>query len=84
MMLVFALIGLVGIVCLMLGIMFGLNPESKHGGGWLTVFIIGLVFLVIGWVGGLAIQDIEEDATRTQYEYQYNYCPHCGEQLKGD
>ena len=82
--LVFALVGLVGIALLLIGIIYGFKPETRHPYGAVTVFIIGLVLVVIGWTGGLAIKDIEEDAIRTQYEYQYNYCPHCGERLKGE
>lgn len=83
-MLVFALIGLVGIILLMIGIICGLDPTTKHTSKWTTVFVIGLILLVIGWTGGLAIRDIEEDAIRQEYEYEYNYCPHCGERLKGE
>ena len=82
--LVFALLGLVGITLLLIGILCSINPETKHSGRWIAVFFIGLVLIVIGWTGGLAIRDIEEDAIRQEYEYVYNYCPHCGEQLKGE
>ena len=82
--LVFALVGLIGIILLLIGILRSLNSETKHPYGWVTVFFIGLVCIVIGWTGGLAIKDIEEDAIRQEYEYEYNYCPHCGEQLKGE
>ena len=66
MMLVFALIGLVGFVLLLIGILYG--TETKHSGKWATVYIIGLVLTVIGWTGGLAIRDIEEDAIRQEYQ----------------
>lgn len=82
--LAFALVGLVGIILLMIGIICGLEPGTKHPNRWATVFVIGLIFIVIGWTGGLAIQDIEADAAQQEYQYEYNYCPHCGEQLKED
>lgn len=82
--LVFALLALIGIALLLIGILCGINPETKHSGGPVTVFIIGLILVVIGWTGGLAIRDIEEDAIRQECQYEYNYCPHCGEQLKGE
>ena len=84
MMLVFALIGFVGIILLMIAIICGLDPKTKHSNGWAIMFVIGLALLVVGWTGGLAIQDIEADAVQQEYEYEYNYCPHCGEQLKGE
>lgn len=83
-MLVFALLVLVGIVLLVISILYGTSPKTKHFGGWVTVCIIGFILLIIGWTGGLAIQDIEEEAVKQEYEYEYNYCPHCGEQLKED
>ena len=82
--LVFTLVGLVGIVLLLIGIICSLDPGTKHPGRWIVVFFIGLVLMVVGWTGGLAIRDIEEDAIRQEYQYEYNYCPHCGERLKGD
>ena len=82
--LVFALLGLLGITLLLIGIICSLNPGTKHSGRWIAVFFIGLVLMVVGWTGGLAIRDIKEDAIRQEYQYEYNYCPHCGEQLKGD
>ena len=84
MILVFALVGLIGIVLLLIGIICGLDPGTKYSGRWIAVFFIGLVLMVVGWTGGLALQDIEEDAIRQEYEYEYNYCPHCGERLKGE
>lgn len=84
MMLVFALIGLVGITLLLIGALCYFNPNTIDLNKWAAVFFVGLVLMVIGWTGGLAIRDIEEDAIRQEYQYEYNYCPHCGEQLKGD
>lgn len=81
-MLVFALIGLVGLILLLIGILCGIKPDTKCFGGAATIFIIGIALMVIGWTCGLAIQDIEEDAIRQEYQYEYNYCPHCGERLK--
>lgn len=84
MILVFALMGLVGITLLLIGALCCFNPNTTHPDKWVTVFIVGLVLMVIGWTGGLAIRDIEEDAIRQEYQYEYNYCPHCGERLKGN
>ena len=83
-MLVFALIGLVGITLLLIGALCYFSPNTIHLDRWVVVFIIGLVLMTIGWTGGLAIRDIEEDAIRQEYQYEYNYCPHCGERLKED
>lgn len=83
-MLVFALIGFVGIVLLLIGALCYFNLETKHSSGWATVFCIGLVLMVLGLTGGLAIRDIEVNAIQQEYQYEYNYCPHCGEQLKGE
>ena len=81
-MLVFALVGLVGIVLLLISILCGIKPDTKCSGGAATIFIIGIALMVIGCTGGLVIRDIEEDAIRQEYQYEYNYCPHCGERLK--
>ena len=84
MILVFALLGLAGIVGLIIYITCGLNPLPKNSIAWSIFFCVSLGLVVIGWTGFLAIQDIEADAARQEYQYEYNYCPHCGEQLNGE
>ena len=83
-MLIFALIGVVGVILMLIGALSYFNPKTIDLNKWVAIFFVGLVLTVIGWTGGLAIKDIEEDAIRQEYEYVYNYCPHCGEQLKGE
>jgi uncharacterized membrane protein YfcA len=82
MMFAFALIGLVGVILMLISALSYFNSKTIDLNKWVTVFFVGLVLTVIGWTGGLAIRDIEEDAIRQEYEYEYNYCPHCGERLK--
>lgn len=53
----------------------------------MTIFAISLTFIFIGGIGGSFYQDTEEENTTTQEEciedeYQYNYCPYCGKEIK--
>ena len=81
--LVFVLLVLVGTILLSIGIIYGMKPETKYSRGWAIMFTIGLILIGIGWTGGATIQDIEENATQQECQYEYNYCPYCGEQLSG-
>lgn len=82
--LVFALVGLIGITLLLIGLLCSTSLKTGRSDRWAVVFFIGLILMVLGWTGGLAIQDIEAEAAQQEYQYEYNYCPHCGEQLKGE
>jgi hypothetical protein len=81
----FAIITLIGIVALIVSLIC-LVVDVDPFGLWVTIFIISIVLVLIGWVGGLVCQDIEEENIITQEgcvedEYQYNYCPYCGKEI---
>ena len=82
----FAIIAFISIITLIVSsicLATGTNPFSL----WITIFIISVVLLFIGKVGGSIYQYTEEENTTTQEEYiedeyQYNYCPYCGKEIK--
>lgn len=82
----FGIITIIGIVALIVSLIC-LVADTGPFGLWVTIFIISIVLVLIGWVGGLVCQDIEKENTITQEEYieddyQYNYCPYCGKEIK--
>jgi hypothetical protein len=82
----FGIVSIIGIVALIVSLIC-LVVDVDPFGLWVTIFIISIVLVLIGWVGGLVCQDIEEENTTIQEEcvedgYQYSYCPYCGKEIK--
>lgn len=82
----FGIITLIGVVALIVSLVC-LGSDTDPFGLWVTIFIISVVLLIIGGFGGALYQDIEEENTAIQEEciedeYQYNYCPYCGKEIK--
>ena len=79
-MIICAIIIFLGVICVILGLIGGPGVARKHQHIWTTVRCVGIVLFIIGWVGYLMIIDTNA-ARQPEYEYVYNYCPHCGERL---
>jgi Na+/proline symporter len=82
----FAIITLIGIVALGVSLIC-LATDTGPFGLWMAIFGISLALVAIGGYGGSFYQYIEEENTITQEEciedeYQYNYCPYCGKEIK--
>jgi hypothetical protein len=82
----FVIITIIGIVALGVSLVC-LGIDADPFGLWVTIFIISVVLVIIGGFGGALYQHIEEENTTIQEEciedeYQYNYCPHCGKEIK--
>lgn len=82
----FAIIAIIGIVALGVSLIC-LVTDTDPFSLWMTIFAISLTFIFIGGIGGSFYQDTEEENTTTQEEciedeYQYNYCPYCGKEIK--
>ena len=80
---IITIIGLVGFIVSVVCVAMDIDPF----GLWVTIFCISLTLVLIGSIGGSFCEYIEEENTIVQEEciedeYQYNYCPYCGKEIK--